>query len=172
MSLSDVSPAAKGVREIGEQLELGTRNRYRWFIAQDPEVNAFAAPGGVVIVNSGLLGVVGSAEESAGVLAHEVSHIELRHSLKAAIKSLGLCAQWSLALGDYSTTMAGEAATRLTELKFLCEVEARVDLESVKRLAAAGISPSGMPCFFCEACRDGRHEECAPGLTFYTSSVR
>ncbi|QSA97299.1 hypothetical protein [Methylococcus sp. EFPC2] len=59
-----------------------------------------------------------------------------------------LRALWSLALGDYSGTLAGEAAAQLTELKFSRDAEAQVDLEGLRRLDAAGISPAGMPSFF------------------------
>ncbi|QSA97280.1 M48 family metallopeptidase [Methylococcus sp. EFPC2] len=146
--LSDDSPAAKTVRGIGERLVPGSRHHYRWFVADNPEINAFAAPGGVVVVNAGLIAAVDNGEELAGVLAHEVSHVELRHSVKAAVKMLGLRALWSLALGDYSGTLAGEAAAQLTGLKFSRDAEAQADLEGLHRLAAAGISPAGMPSFF------------------------
>ena len=64
------------------------------------EVNAFALPGGIVVVHTGLIQLAQTPEELAGVLAHEVQHVELRHSLKGMAKSLGLSALLQLFLGD------------------------------------------------------------------------
>ena len=55
---------------------------FRFHVLEDPEVNAFAAPGGVVAVHTGLLLAAESPEELAGVLAHEIAHVLERHSLR------------------------------------------------------------------------------------------
>lgn len=146
--LQDSGAAVEMVRQIGEKLTVGTRHRYRWFVAPDPAINAYAAPGGVVVVNTGLIRAADSAEELAGVLAHEVSHVELRHSLKGAVKNLGLRTLLSLALGDFSGTLAGEAAANLSEMKFSRDAEAAADQAGLQRLVQAGIAPDGMPRFF------------------------
>lgn len=146
--LQDSGATVEIIRQIGEKLTPGSRHRYRWFVASDPSVNAYAAPGGVVVVNTGLIRAAASAEELAGVLAHEVSHVELRHSLKGAIKNLGLRTLLSLALGDFSGTLAGEAAANLTEMKFSRDAEAQADQAGLQRLVQAGIDPQGMPRFF------------------------
>jgi len=148
LKLHEDGPALRAVRDIGQRLSEGSRYRYRFFVADSPEVNAFAAPGGVVVVYTGLIRAADSAEELAGVLAHEVAHVELRHSLKAAVKGLGLRALAALALGDLSGGVAGDVAARLTDLKFSRDAETEADREGLRRLLAAGISPHGMPRFF------------------------
>ncbi|MEW5890450.1 MAG: M48 family metallopeptidase [Pseudomonadota bacterium] len=148
MHLIETGPAAEAVRTVGARLTAGSRYRYRWYVADRPEVNAFAAPGGVVVVFAGLIRAADTPEELAGVLAHETAHVELRHSLKGAIKGLGLRALLALALGDLANTVAGDLAADLTEMKFSRDAEAEADQEGLQRLVAAGISPHGMPAFF------------------------
>lgn len=148
MKIIDRGPAVDAVRAIGSRLTGGSVHRYRWFVAERPDVNAFAAPGGVVVVFSGLIRSAGSAEELAGVLAHEVAHAELRHSLRGMIKSLGLRALVSLLIGDVSGTVFADAATRLTELRFSREAELQADNDGLRRLAEARIDPNGMLRFY------------------------
>jgi Zn-dependent protease with chaperone function len=57
-------------------------------------------PGGFVVVHTGLLALADSAEEVAGVLAHEIQHVEKRHSLKAIAKNAGLMVTISMVFGD------------------------------------------------------------------------
>ena len=123
MKIVDSGPAVDAIRTIGEKLTAGSQHSYRWFIADRSDINAFAAPGGVVVVFSGLIRSAGSAEEVAGVLAHEVAHAELRHSLRGMVKSLGLRALVSLVIGDASGSVFTDAATRLTELRFSRDAE-------------------------------------------------
>lgn len=64
--------------------------KFRLHIASDTNINAFALPGGYVVVNSGLLAAVKQPEELAGVLAHELAHVTRRHGLRNLIQSAGL----------------------------------------------------------------------------------
>jgi predicted Zn-dependent protease len=153
MKLDDRGPAVDAVRLIGERLTPGTRLRYRWFVADRPEVNAFAAPGGVVVVFRGLVQAAETPEEVAGVLAHEVAHAELRHGLRATVKGMGFRALLALALGDLSGTALEAMVADLTELRFSRDAEREADAEGLRRLAAARIDPRGMVRFF-ERVRD------------------
>ena len=148
MTLRDRGPAVDAVRSIGEKLTAGSPHRYRWFVAERDELNAFAAPGGVVVVFSGLIRAAKTPEELAGVLAHEVAHAELRHSLQAMAKSLGLRALVSLALGDLAGGTVSDGIARLGELKYSRDAENEADREGLRRLLAAGIDPRGMVGMF------------------------
>lgn len=148
MQLSESGPSVEALRRIGEMLTIDSPHRYRWFVANQREINAFAAPGGIVVVNAGLLRAITSPEELAGVLAHEIAHAELRHSLKGIVKSFGLRTLASLALGDYGGTALAEGMKKLAELGFSREAEREADLEGLRRLVAAGIDPQGMVRFF------------------------
>lgn len=148
LKLAESGPAVEAIRAIGEPLTAGSPHHYRWFVADHPGVNAFAAPGGVVVVHAGLLRSADSAEEVAGVLAHEIAHAELRHGLRAMVKGLGLRALAALVLGDYSGTALAEAAKNLTELGFSREAEREADRDGLRRLVVARIDPTGMVRFF------------------------
>lgn len=148
MKIRESGPDVELITKIGKRLVVGSPHSYRWFVADRPEVNAFAAPGGVVVVFSGLINSASSPEEIAGVLAHEVAHAELRHSLRGIVKSLGLRALVSLIVGDVSAGTFSGAATRLTELRFSRDMENEADKDGLKRLVAANIDPNGMILFF------------------------
>src|SRR6185369_12453990 len=91
--------------------------------------NAFALPGGVVLLTRGLLEGAESPEEVAGVLAHELGHVLHRHALSHMIRNALLGGAWATTLGDYSGLLvidpktAYEAAT----LKYSREAEAEAD---------------------------------------------
>ncbi|MGQ0699359.1 MAG: M48 family metallopeptidase [Panacagrimonas sp.] len=145
--LLEQGPAVQAVAHIGSRLTEGSRYEYRWIVAQDDQVNAFAAPGGVVVVNSGLILAVGSAEELAGVLAHEIQHVELRHSLQNMIHALGWAAVLTVTLGDVSA-IAGVLIHQLGAMSFSRDLEIEADEKGVLALQRAGISSTGMLAFF------------------------
>ena len=60
---------------------------YHFLILDSPEINAFAAPGGLIFVSRGMLGCCKSEGAVAAVLAHEIAHVQLRHGLQAIDKS-------------------------------------------------------------------------------------
>jgi predicted Zn-dependent protease len=139
---------AAAIKEMGTRLTKGSKYSYQWHVAEDAAINAFAVPGGYVVVNSGLIQAADTAEEVAGVLAHEVQHIELRHTLKNMVHSLGLRAALALALGDISGSALGDAAATLGELKFSRDLESEADKLGLAALKQAGIAPQGMVTFF------------------------
>lgn len=147
MRVIDNGPAVDAVKHIGERLTPGTLHRYRWLVVDKNEMNAFAAPGGVVVVYSGLLKGTDTPEEAAGVIAHEVAHAELRHGLQGMVKSLGLQAGAALLLGDWSGAVLSDVTTSLLEMKFSREAETQADTEGLRRLVAAKINPDGMARF-------------------------
>ena len=103
--------AAQALDELGDRLAAHVESPYtfRWYLVDDPQVNALAAPGGHVVVFTGLVRATESAEELAGVLAHEMEHVLLRHSLRAIVARLGWRTILSLALGG-SGELGGAAA--------------------------------------------------------------
>ncbi|MBL8447069.1 MAG: M48 family metallopeptidase [Zoogloeaceae bacterium] len=143
--LITAGPAHEALQTIGRRLA-GPEESLQFFVADRPEVNAFAAPGGIVVVNGGLLSLADSAEEVAGVLAHEIAHVELRHGLRQMVKSAGIRVLLSLAAGDYGQ-LAGWGA-QLSELKFSRDAEREADSRGLSRLVGAEIDPSGLGRFF------------------------
>jgi Zn-dependent protease with chaperone function len=155
LKLVDTGPAPALVQAIGGRLTAGSKYRYQWFVADSPEVNAFAMPGGYVVVYTGLIKAADSAEEVAGVLAHEVQHVELRHSLKNMLHGLGWRALLALAMGDVSGGVWAGMAEQLGGMAYGRDLERQADLEGLKALKKAGIAPAGMVSFFAKLARQG-----------------
>src|SRR2546429_5583427 len=71
------------ISSIGARLERAAGRAaiaWQWSVADDPEMNAFALPGGWVYVTRGLLALSNPQDELAGVLAHEMAHVLARHA--------------------------------------------------------------------------------------------
>jgi Zn-dependent protease with chaperone function len=148
LKLQDSGAAFDAVQSIGKRLTQGSKYTYEFHVVQDDTLNAFAMPGGIVVVHTGLINASKRPEELAGVLAHEVQHVEQRHSLEGMVKNLGLRAVWALVTGELGGTLAGQAAVQLTSLKFSRDAETEADDKGFDALVKQGIDPSGMPEFF------------------------
>ena len=148
LKLENTGPAYAAVSTIGARLTKGSKYTYEFHVAEDTAVNAFALPGGVIVVNTGLIDLTTRPEELAGVLAHEVQHVELRHSVRGMVKSLGLRGLFAFATGDIGGTLVGEAVVGITDLKFSRDDESEADRLGLDSLIDADIDPSGMPTFF------------------------
>ena len=148
LTLENAGAAYQAVNAIGTRLTKGCRFRYEFHVAKDTSLNAFALPGGVIVVHTALIEATARPEELAGVLAHEVQHVERRHSLRGIVKDLGLRGLVAFVAGDLTGSLVGEAAVGLTSLKFSRDGEREADQAGFDALIAAGIDPSGMPSFF------------------------
>jgi beta-barrel assembly-enhancing protease len=148
LKLLEQGSAVEMVGEVGARLTEGSRYRYQWHVAESPEVNAFALPGGRVVVFTGLIRATDSAEEVAGVLAHEASHVELRHSLKNMIHALGWRGVLAVALGDVSGGVWANMAAELGSLKYGRDLESEADKHGLLVLKKTGIAPQGLQSFF------------------------
>jgi predicted Zn-dependent protease len=145
--LTQEGPAAKAVADIGARLTKGSRYQYRWYVSDDKEVNAYALPGGIVVVNQGMIDTASSAEELAGVLAHEVQHVEQRHTLQQLIHAAGWAAVLAVVLGDVSAITA-IVLHQLGNLRNSRKLESQADAEGMKALVRAGIPLHGMVSLF------------------------
>ena len=127
-----------------------TRYEYRFHILDDASVNAFALPGGQVFVHSGLILRADRPEEVAGVLAHEIAHVQERHSLRALIERLGLSVLAQLVIGDASGIQGVlvSSAPELIGLKFSRDFEREADETGFRYLVRSGMDPTGMASMF------------------------
>lgn len=141
-------PHSRAVETIGTRLARDSTWQYRFHVEDNPELNAYALPGGIVVVHSGLIAATHRPEELAGVLAHEIRHVEERHSVKALVKSFGLRALWVMVTGDLAGTFAGELGASLIENTFSRDAEREADEGGFDLLVARQIDPSGMESFF------------------------
>ena len=127
-------------------------NRYplKFHIIEDATLNAFAMPGGHVVLHSGLLMAADSPEEIAGVLGHEIAHVTQRHSIRSIISSAGLFLLVQTMLGDVTGIVAVLAnnSAFLMDRKFSRDFERDADNNGWRYLLAADIKPEGMITFF------------------------
>jgi predicted Zn-dependent protease len=138
--------ARQGARQIG----------YRFYIVNSDVVNAFAVPGGYVYVNRGLVEATDNLSELAGVLAHEIGHVEERHSVEQMEKlqgaNLGLNLAYIL-LGRAPSGLESAAINVGGGLYFAShsrQAENEADAVAVSLLVNAGINPQGLVTFFNE----------------------
>jgi predicted Zn-dependent protease len=118
---------------------------YRVAIAQDDDVNAFAAPGGYVVVYTGLLKRTKRSEELAGVLAHELQHVQRRHTTKALLRQASMQLMISALTGDMGQiAQAVSAAGVLGTLGYQRADEADADREGMRMVQAAHLDGQGM----------------------------
>jgi Zn-dependent protease with chaperone function len=141
--LIESGPSQQLVQRVGARVSAGSRYRYRWIIKQEASLNAFALPGGIIVVHAGLLKEMENATELAGVLAHEVQHVEQRHGLKQMISSAGLAGMLALTVGDVSA-MAALLAHQLGTTYFGRDLESEADRLGFQALLRARIRPEGM----------------------------
>lgn len=110
-------------------------------------MNAFAVPGDQVVLTKGLIEKVGSPDEVAGVLAHEMGHgIEL-HPETGVIRAVGLAAAVELMMGGSSGALANIGLV-LAQIGYTRTAEAEADLQAVRILKEAAVSPQGLGDFF------------------------
>ncbi len=133
---------------------------YRFFIVDTDQVNAFALPGGYIYVDRGLIQRTSNVSELAGVLAHEVAHVALRHgarNLERQMRTSGMSQLlWRkiLGRGPVLDQQALRLGTHLWTASHSRNDEAAADREAVKYLIATGVDPNGMVQLFEELMRE------------------
>ncbi len=117
------------------------------FCLKNEEVNAFAFPDRRLVINSGLLNACEDESELAGVMAHELAHIEERHVMKQLIKEVGVQILLSQALGGQGEVIIQTGQT-LSSSAYSRSMEREADALAVTYLQKAHISTSGIANFF------------------------
>ncbi len=128
----------------------GARYPFEFHVVRDADLNAFALPGGIVVINSGLIERADNASELLGVLAHEIAHVTERHGVRNIISSAGIVLTAQVLIGDASGLLAtlASAAPILLNQSYSRDFERDADARGVALLRAANIDPAGMQSFF------------------------
>jgi Zn-dependent protease with chaperone function len=113
-------------------------------VVDEDIVNAFALPGGQVVLFNGLIQKARSVDEVAGVLAHEIGHVRHRHALRGIVRSVGLSALVGMISGGY----VGDITQQLAVFSFSRDMEKEADAAAMDTLSNAGVSPGGLIAFF------------------------
>lgn len=157
------------IQNIGSRLAATPEARESGFpfsftLIVDPSINAFALPGGPMFINSGLLQNVDSEGELAGVMAHEMSHVILRHGTQQVSRAnmISLPAALAGAILGGSGTMLGQLAragvglgANSLLLKYSRDAESEADALGTHLMAEAGWNPAELARFFVKLEKSG-----------------
>jgi beta-barrel assembly-enhancing protease len=122
--------------------------KFSFHVLADPKtVNAFALPGGPIFITEGLLRLLKSEAELAGVLGHEIGHVIARHSSERLAKqqlTQGLLGALVVGSGDYTTAQIGQMVGSMINMSYGREDEIESDALGIRIMAEAGYDPRGM----------------------------
>ncbi|MBV6430033.1 MAG: Beta-barrel assembly-enhancing protease [Bryobacteraceae bacterium] len=141
-------------KKLASQPEAG-QFPYSFKVVYDKSINAFALPGGPAFVHTGLISAADNEAQMAGVLAHEISHVALRHGTSQVTKAQAVQLMFGLGgsllggglLGQLAQLGAGLGANSLL-LKFSRSAETEADLLGTRIMAKSGYDPVEMARFF------------------------
>lgn len=148
--------------------------QFTFFVVNDPQINAFAAPGGIVGINSGVIVNSSSESELAAVMAHEISHVTQHHVLRQIemqqhMSLPMMAAMLGAILVATQNPDAGEAAMAAVQggmaqaqINFTRSNEAEADNIGMQLLERSGFDPNAMVTFFSKLLRDTRYFAQAP----------
>ncbi|MEO6801111.1 MAG: M48 family metalloprotease [Rhodanobacter sp.] len=153
------------INDLGHRLASNSdkpKDQFTFFIAKDPEINAFAAPGGYIAVNSGLFTITRDESELASVIAHEIGHITQNHLQRAfedskkdaPLMALVLLGAIAAGAGSHSgdapmaVLAGGQGLIAQKSINFTRKDEIEADRVGIQTLARAGFDPDAMAEFF------------------------
>ncbi len=121
-------------------------SRYHITVMNDDIVNAFALPDGSIIINTGILKKMNRFEELAGVLSHEISHVEHRHGMRLLSRNVSGYLLLTLVLNDVNGLMTVfiDNAHQFHTLSYSRKFEKEADLSGLALLRNHNINPQGM----------------------------
>jgi len=134
----------------------GEKYPYQFKIVNDKAINAFALPGGFVYINRGALEAADNEAQVAGVLAHEIGHVALRHGTNQTSKAYIAQAPLAVLGGMLGSNSVGSVlaqlgvgfATNSLLLKYSRDAERQADLMGTQILHDSGYNPGAMVEFF------------------------
>ncbi|HKM26355.1 MAG TPA: M48 family metalloprotease [Thiopseudomonas sp.] len=162
------------VYRLAETSQLNDR-RLEFILLASPQLNAFAAPGGIVGVNGGLLLHAHTEAEYASVMAHELAHLSQRHfargleaqkRLQVPLMAAMLAGVIAAAAGGGDLGIAAIASTQAAAIqeqrRFSRQNEQEADRIGILNLSKAGFDPRAMPSMFERLMRQYRYDRMPP----------
>jgi predicted Zn-dependent protease len=116
-------------------------------VVNNKEINAFAMPGRHLVVHTGLIEFATNQQEIAGVVAHEIAHLESGHVMKKLGKEIGLSVILNLTLGDIGGEVVRNALTTITSTAYDRSLEKDADLKAVDYMLNAKMDPKMLSSF-------------------------
>ncbi len=166
------------IRDIGARLlrHVSTNRKFQFYIIKDNSINAFAGPGGIIALHSGLILAAKNEDEMAAVMAHEIQHVQQEHLSRMFEQGKkGMAATvagivGALLVGSQSPQAAmamitgGIAYNAQQQLAFSRDNEWEADRTGIDVLAAAGYNPNAMSDFFETLASRYRNDSKAPEM--------
>ncbi|MFI0491811.1 M48 family metallopeptidase [Flavobacterium sp.] len=140
----------KALNLFAKELKLNNTKKLKFSVINSDIMNAFALPDGSIVVYTGIIDSMEGYDELVGLIGHEVSHVNNRHSMKMLCRNLSGYLFVSTALGDANGVMAvlGNNINTLQSLTFSREFERQADVEGFKIVTLNGVNPKGMTTLF------------------------
>ncbi|GEP89162.1 Peptidase family M48 [Chitinophaga terrae (ex Kim and Jung 2007)] len=137
---------SKLLTEFASGINWKSDDTLRFSVVKSEVVNAYALPGGYIVVYSELLKKIQTKEELAALLAHEVSHVNHRHSIRKLCKDLSTSILVNTILGNIGAVSASlySNATTIYNLRYSREYEKEADIEGLELLRTNHIDQKGM----------------------------
>ena len=161
LRLTDEPEILDFVKTLGHQIAdelVGSQTQYRFYVVREPVMNAFAVPGGYIYLFAGLIANVDSEDELAGIMSHEIGHVEGNHFIrgqkKLDITNIAVIAATILAAtlggGEHAAAIGtlAQAAQISTALHYSREFEREADRSSIRLSHKAGYQPEGITSMF------------------------
>jgi len=164
LPISNDPELSQYIHSLGTRITSGGLNSnfpFTFLLVFNPNVNAFALPGGIVVINSGLLTLGQQESEVASVMAHEIAHVTQRHiarnfanaksfSVISALTFLGsiLAAAYGSSDLGLAAIYTSQAELQQRQLAYTRSFEKEADRIGMQLLVSANIDPQGMPLFF------------------------
>lgn len=143
-------PGVAALRDLVGRLAAVSDSPYKFEVTLvDLDVkNAFALPGGQIVIFDGILDFMEEPQELTAVLAHEMAHVIYRHGTEALIKDVGLSFVFGLLLGDQGDGFLAGLGRNIVGLSYSRDAEAEADFGALTMLESAGLSGDGLALFF------------------------
>ena len=181
VTLTDDATLNAYINKVGARLVSQIQNppfKFQFKVVNDPEINAFAVPGGFVYINSGIVKNADNEGQLAAVMGHEMGHVMLRHSANQMSKGMlaqgimqgvGMLGQMKGGWAALAGQLGAPLGAQLVMMKFSRNHEKDADAFGARLMAGAGWNPIEAARFFekLEALTKGKN---AGGVAGWMSS--
>jgi predicted Zn-dependent protease len=164
---------SKLLQAFYDSLNFDSRYHYELTVLKSPVMNAFAMPGGHIVVYDTLLNSMQKPEELAALLGHEGSHVDLKHSLRSLFRQLGSSLFFTFLLGDYGdiSVIVARKADEINGLAYSRDMEMEADQRGADLMQKQAISLEGMRNLFLILKKgEGNHAQTSDFLSTHPST--
>lgn len=123
------------------------KSKIKLHVVESSEINAFALPDNHLVIFSNLILTADNEAELAGIICHELAHIEKKHVMRKLIKEVGLSVLTSIVTENHHSQMVKQTAKILSSTAYDRNLEKEADIKAVDYLLKANIDPESFANF-------------------------